>query len=79
MEKRTATVSARIPADLEQKLHAVALARDTTLSDLICSALADLVEVERSRYLKLRPVFEQGQDIPGKPIFPLALSDTDGQ
>lgn len=79
MEKRTATVSARIPEGLEQQLHAVALARDTTLSDLICSALADLVEVERSRYLKLRPVFEQGQDIPGKPIYPLALSDTDGQ
>ncbi len=67
MEKRSSHISARIPADLEAMALAVAQARDTTLSDLVCQALTDLVEAERSRYLKLRPAFEPGQDIPGLP------------
>lgn len=67
MEKRSAHISARIPCDLETQIQAIAQARDTTVSDLICCALMDLVEVERSRYFKLRTAFEGKPDIPGIP------------
>jgi hypothetical protein len=67
LDKRVATVSARIPADLELQLQAIAQSRDTTLSDLIYQALAAMVEAEHSRYLKLRSAFEPVQDLPGKP------------
>jgi len=48
MDKRTATVSSRIPAELEAQVQAIALARDVTVSDLICSALAEVVEQDLS-------------------------------
>ena len=67
LDKRIATVSARIPAALEFQLQAIAQARDTTLSDLIYQALAAMVEAEHSRYLKLRPAFEPGLDLSDKP------------
>ncbi len=79
MEKRTSTVSARIPSDLEFQLQAIAQIRDTTLSDLICSTLAELVEQERVRYLKLRSAFECAPGLPGIPapdLPPAALRAT---
>lgn len=67
MDKRTATVSSRIPAELELQVQAIALARDVTVSDLICSALAEVVDRERRTYHRLRTAFEVGQDLPGLP------------
>lgn len=67
MDKRTATVSSRIPAELELQVQAIALARDVTVSDLICSALAEVVDRERRTYHRLRTAFEVGQDLPGIP------------
>lgn len=66
MEKRTSTISARVPSDLEHQLQQIALAHDTTLSDLICQALTDLADRERARYQKLRRAFEAEQDLLGK-------------
>jgi len=68
MDKRTATVSSRIPPELESQVQAIALARDVTVSDLICSALAEVVERERRTYHRLRSAFEDRQDLPGKPF-----------
>ena len=67
MDKRTATVSSRIPAELELQVQSIALARDVTVSDLICSALAEVVERERRTYHRLRLAFEAEQDLPGLP------------
>lgn len=67
MEKRTATISARVPAELEYQLQQIALAHDTTLSDLVCRALNELAEKERAHYLRLKRAFEGGKDLPGKP------------
>ena len=64
MDKRTATVSSRIPAELELQVQAIALARDVTASDLICSALAELVERERRTYHRLSAAFCERQDLP---------------
>ena len=66
VDKRTATISARVPSELEHQLQQIALAHDTTLSDLVCRALADLAATERARYLKLRAAFEGETDLPGK-------------
>jgi predicted transcriptional regulator len=65
MEKRTQTISARVTVELERQLQGIALAHDTTLSDLVYRALQDLAETERSRYLKLRSAFEGEQDLSG--------------
>lgn len=65
MDKRTATVSSRIPPELESQVQAIALAHDVTVSDLICSALAEVVERERRTYHRLRTAFEAEQDLPG--------------
>jgi hypothetical protein len=67
VEKRTATISSRVPSELEAQIQAIALARDVTVSDLICHALADLVECERRTYERLRPAFEAAPDLPGRP------------
>ena len=67
MDKRTATVSSRIPAELESQVQAIALARDVTVSDLICTALAEVVERERRTYHRLRSAFEERQDLPDIP------------
>ena len=68
MEKRSSTVSARIPSDLEFQLQAIALVRCETMSDLIFHALVALVQEERDRYLKLRHVFDGAPDIPSKSV-----------
>lgn len=68
MDKRSATVSARIPSELERQLQAVAAVRGVTLSDLVFHCLDALVEEERDRYLKLRSAFEGAPDKPGKSV-----------
>lgn len=67
MDKRSATISIRVPTELEHQLQAIAAARETTLSDLGFQQLSAFVEGERSRYLKLRQAFESGQDLSGQP------------
>lgn len=67
MDKRTETVSFRLPESLYRQLQAIALARDVTLSDLVCTAMAEEVERARVAYLRLRPAFEDRQDLPGTP------------
>jgi hypothetical protein len=64
--KRSATVSARIPADLEAALQQMALAENTSVSDLICGVLVQAVAVEQRRYLLLKSAFEQLPDLQGK-------------
>lgn len=64
MDKRSATISIRVPPELEHQLQMIAAARETTLSDLGCQQLALFVEGERFRYLKLREAFEGERDLP---------------
>ena len=67
MDKRTATISSRVPADLEHQLQMIAVARNVSLSDLICHRLLEFVEEERRRYLQYRAAFEGAPDLPGQP------------
>jgi len=67
MDKRTATVSARISPELEIAARAVAQLDNRTLSDLIEHLLAAHVDAKRSAYLELRSVFGDGEDLRGKP------------
>ena len=62
---RSETVSARISESLLNEIHAIALARDTTVSDLICQSLEEVARRERRAYEKLRSVFGAHQDLPG--------------
>ncbi|CAK0766743.1 hypothetical protein CCP4SC76_4600001 [Gammaproteobacteria bacterium] len=63
MDKRSSTISSRIPPDLEKQLHAIAIARDISLSDLVYTALASLAREEHIRYLKLKQAFDGMPDI----------------
>jgi antitoxin component of RelBE/YafQ-DinJ toxin-antitoxin module len=60
---RSETVSARISESLLAEVQAIALARDTTVSDLICQSLEEVAQRERRAYEKLRAVFEAHQDL----------------
>lgn len=64
--KRSATVSARIPADIESALAQMALASETSVSDLICSYLVDAVALEQRRYLLLKQAFDNLPDLQDK-------------
>jgi len=48
MDKRSATISIRVPAELEHQLQMIAATRDTTLSDLGYQQLAAFVDGERA-------------------------------
>ena len=67
MEKRLATLSCRVPCEIDAAIHAIAAMRDTTVSDLLCQLCQELVERERERYYRLRPLFESVPDLPGRP------------
>lgn len=67
MDKRSSTVSARIPAELETQLQAIAMVRGQTLSDLIFHALSSVCQEERERYLRLKLAFEALPDLRDKP------------
>lgn len=41
MDKRTEILSARISSELLAQIQAIALAHDTTISDLTCQCLSD--------------------------------------
>ena len=69
MDKKTETISARIPSDLLAQLQCLAIVHDTTVSDLICQCLTEFVAKERARYEKLSAAFGHSQglpDVPGK-------------
>jgi uncharacterized protein (DUF1778 family) len=66
--KRTSTVSARIPADLEAALQQMALAEHTSVSDLICQVLIEKVAEEQRRYLLLKQAFDSLPDLQGKSV-----------
>lgn len=68
MAKRSSTVSARIPADLEAALQQMALAEGTSVSDLICRVLVDAVALEQRRYLLLKQAFDHLPDLQGKSV-----------
>jgi uncharacterized protein (DUF1778 family) len=70
MNKRTATISARVTPELEAQIQAIALARDTTVSDLTYQALSDLAARERRAFEQLSRAFGVGQDLPGVPGVP---------
>jgi hypothetical protein len=63
MEHRTDTVSFRLEPTLRRRLEAVALARETTVSDLIHSWAVAGVEQERLHYERLSAVFGINQDL----------------
>jgi hypothetical protein len=65
VDKRTETLSARIPSDLLAQIQAIAMAHDTTVSDLTCQCLTELAAKERLRYEKLSAAFGIGQGLPG--------------
>lgn len=68
MEKRSSTVSARIPADLEAALQQMALVDNSSVSDLICRVLVDAVALEQRRYLLLKQAFDHLPDLQGKSV-----------
>lgn len=63
MDKRSATVSARVTPELEAQVQAIALAREQTVSDLIHHALLELVERERLIYQRLSRAFTAPPDL----------------
>lgn len=68
LAKRSATVSSRIPAELELALQQMALAENTSVSDLICRVLVETVATEQRRYLLLKQAFDQLPDLQGKSV-----------
>ena len=66
--KRSSSVSARIPADVETALQQMALAEHTSVSDLICQVLLDRVAEEQRRYLLLKQAFDNLPDLQGKSV-----------
>lgn len=66
MDKRTATVSARITPERERDARAIAMANDLSLSDLIDECLAERIERERQYALRLSAALGINQDLPGK-------------
>lgn len=66
--KRTSTVSARIPSDLEAALQQMALAEHTSVSDLIYQVLIEKVAEEQRRYLLLKQAFDALPDLQGKSV-----------
>ena len=67
MDKRSATISARVTPELERVLEVLALARDTTLSDLVFTELLRVADREHARYLKLQQAFGAVTDKQGLP------------
>ena len=63
MDKRSSTISARVTPELEHQLQQIALARDTTVSDLNCAAMTEVAERERTLYIRLRCAFEETPDL----------------
>jgi len=66
--KRSSTVSARIPADVEAALGQMALVEQTSVSDLICRVLVETVATEQRRYLLLKQAFDNLPDLQGKSV-----------
>lgn len=66
--KRSSTVSARIPADVEAALGQMALVDGTSVSDLICRVLVEAVALEQRRYLLLKQAFDNLPDLQGKSV-----------
>ena len=66
--KRSSTVSARIPADVEAALGQMALVDGTSVSDLICRVLIETVAQEQRRYLLLKQAFDSLPDLQGKSV-----------
>ena len=66
--KRSSTVSARIPADVEAALGQMALVDGTSVSDLICRVLIETVAQEQRRYLLLKQAFDNLPDLQGKSV-----------
>ena len=71
MDKRSDTVSFRLPPAMRRQLEAVALAHETTLSDLIYQLALERLERERRAYERLHEAFAANQGLPG-------LHDEDG-
>jgi CHASE3 domain sensor protein len=65
MSVRTETVSARVEPELEAAAQLIAQARGISLSELIHTLLNEVVEEERSRWLKLNALFGVNQCLPG--------------
>ena len=66
LEKRTATISARIPDSLEGALQRLAEVKGGSLSDLIYQVLLEYVAEEQWRYQKLKTAFDNLPDLPRK-------------
>lgn len=66
--KRSSTVSARIPADVEAALGQMPLVEQTSVSDLICRVLVETVATEQRRYLLLKQAFDNLPDLQGKSV-----------
>ena len=68
MDKRSATVAFRTFEDALHGLQQIAVARETTVSDLMHQAALDIIERERRLYLTLDRIYGQGkglQDLSG--------------
>lgn len=63
-EKRTDTLSLRCSPSLRRKLEASAIARDTTLSDLLFQLAVEHAERERMLYERLGAAYAVNQDLP---------------
>lgn len=66
MEKRSATISARITPELEGVAQAIADAYDQSVSDLIFDLLVERAEKERRVFENLKRAFAVGEDLPGR-------------
>lgn len=67
MDKRSETISFRCPAELAEALKYLAVARDKTLSDLMCRIATDYVSEEHRLWSDLSRAFVGWKDLPGKP------------
>ena len=68
LDKRTSTVSSRIPLNIEVALQQMAIRDRTSLSELICQVLVDKVAEEQRSYLLLKQAFDVLPDLQGKSV-----------
>jgi len=68
LDKRTSTVSSRIPLNIEVALQQMALRDRTSLSELICQVLVDRVAEEQRSYLLLKQAFDVLPDLQSKSV-----------
>lgn len=67
MDKRSDTMTFRLPNELKQAVEAIAIARDSTPSSVVCAAVAELVARERHVYLSLSRAFAGVEGVPSAP------------